>query len=102
VRIALALKGLDYDYKSVHLRRTSRLQESYRGVGVAPGAVAADGDHADAVAGHHGVPGRDPPRAAAAAGPTRGRARVRALALDIACEIHPLNNLRVLRYLVHR
>jgi glutathione S-transferase len=31
-----------------------------------------------------------------------GRARVRALALDIACEIHPLNNLRVLRYLVRR
>ncbi len=26
---------------------------------------------------------------------------MRALALDIACEIHPLNNLRVLRYLVH-
>jgi maleylacetoacetate isomerase/maleylpyruvate isomerase len=30
-----------------------------------------------------------------------GRARVRSLALDMACEIHPLNNLRVLRYLVH-
>jgi maleylacetoacetate isomerase/maleylpyruvate isomerase len=29
-----------------------------------------------------------------------GRARVRSLALDIACEIHPVNNLRVLRYLV--
>jgi maleylacetoacetate isomerase/maleylpyruvate isomerase len=29
-----------------------------------------------------------------------GRARVRALALDMACEIHPLDNLRVLRYLV--
>ena len=29
------------------------------------------------------------------------RARVRALALTIACEIHPLNNLRVLRYLTH-
>ena len=29
-----------------------------------------------------------------------GRARVRAIALDIACEIHPLDNLRVLRYLV--
>ena len=28
------------------------------------------------------------------------RARVRALALAIACEIHPLNNLRVLKYLV--
>ncbi|MCA1324938.1 maleylacetoacetate isomerase [Herbaspirillum sp. alder98] len=30
------------------------------------------------------------------------RARIRALALDIACEIHPLNNLRVLRYLKHQ
>ena len=29
-----------------------------------------------------------------------GRARVRAIALDMACEIHPLDNLRVLRYLV--
>ncbi|HEX5785357.1 MAG TPA: glutathione S-transferase C-terminal domain-containing protein, partial [Burkholderiaceae bacterium] len=29
-----------------------------------------------------------------------GRARVRALALSVACEIHPLNNLRVLKYLV--
>ena len=29
-----------------------------------------------------------------------GRARVRALSQDMACEIHPLNNLRVLRYLV--
>ena len=31
-----------------------------------------------------------------------GRARVRALAQLIACEIHPLNNLRVLKYLVAR
>jgi len=30
------------------------------------------------------------------------RARIRALSLDIACEIHPLNNLRVLRYLKHQ
>ena len=29
-----------------------------------------------------------------------GRARVRSLALSIACDIHPINNLRVLRYLV--
>jgi maleylacetoacetate isomerase/maleylpyruvate isomerase len=28
------------------------------------------------------------------------RARVRALSLAVACEIHPLNNLRVLKYLV--
>ncbi len=30
-----------------------------------------------------------------------GRARVRALALAIACDIHPIDNLRVLRYLLH-
>jgi maleylpyruvate isomerase len=30
-----------------------------------------------------------------------GRARVRALALTIACDIHPLNNLRVLNYLLN-
>jgi len=30
-----------------------------------------------------------------------GRARVRSLALLVACEIHPLNNLRALQYLVH-
>jgi len=29
-----------------------------------------------------------------------GRARVRAIALSIACDIHPLNNLRVLNYLI--
>jgi hypothetical protein len=29
----------------------------------------------------------------------RGRARVRALAQGIACDIHPINNLRVLKYL---
>lgn len=31
-----------------------------------------------------------------------GRARVRALSLSIACEIHPLNHLRVLQYLDHQ
>jgi len=34
-------------------------------------------------------------------GDALARARIRALAQDVACEIHPLNNLRVLRYLVH-
>src|SRR5262249_4409217 len=31
-----------------------------------------------------------------------GRARVRALAEIVACDIHPINNLRVLRYLIHQ
>jgi len=33
-------------------------------------------------------------------GSARDRARIRSLALDVACDIHPIDNLRVLRYLV--
>jgi maleylacetoacetate isomerase len=40
---------------------------------------------------------REPPLLPATA---EGRARVRSIALAIACEIHPLNNLRVLNYLI--
>ena len=39
------------------------------------------------------------PYAPLLAGDPGARARVRATALDVACEIHPLNNLRVLKYL---
>ena len=48
------------------------------------------------VAGDHGISRRDLSAAAAAAGRADRRARVRAIAQAIACEIHPLNNLRVL------
>jgi maleylacetoacetate isomerase len=102
VRIALALKGLDYDYRSVHLANNEHLQEAF-------GAVSAsrlvpllrDGDQLvtqslaimEYLDETHPVPPLLPKLAA-------DRAWVRSLALDIACEIHPLNNLRVLRYLV--
>lgn len=101
VRIALALKGLDYDYKAVHLARGEQLQESYAAVSASRLVpLLADGDHhltqslaiIEYLDETHPQPPLLPPDAA-------GRARVRALALDIACEIHPLNNLRVLRYL---
>ena len=102
VRIALALKGLDYDYKPVHLAKNEHLNESY-------GAVSAsrlvpllrDGDHmltqSLAIMEYLDETYPQPPLLPKA--PVE-RARVRALALDVACEIHPLNNLRVLRYLV--
>ena len=101
VRIALALKGLDYDYRAVHLARSEHLNESY--AAVSPSRLVPllrDGDESITQSlaiieyleeTHPEVPllPKDPV----------GRARVRALSLDIACEIHPLNNLRVLRYL---
>jgi maleylacetoacetate isomerase len=88
VRIALALKGLDYDYQGVHLLKNEQL---------------VDGDQvltqSLAICEYLDETHPEPPLLPV--GDAVGRARVRALALDIACEIHPLNNLRVLRYLVH-
>ena len=103
VRIALALKGLEYDYKPVHLTKDEQFKESYSAV--SPSRLVPllkDGElrltqslaiieYLDET---HPVPPLLPVDAA-------GRARVRALAYDVACEIHPLNNLRLLRYLVH-
>jgi maleylacetoacetate isomerase len=102
VRIALALKGLDYTYTSVHLPRREHLNESYAAVSAARlvPTLREDDGHLltqslaiiEYLEETHPDPALMPQDA-------RGRARVRALAYDIACEIHPLNNLRVLRYL---
>lgn len=103
VRIALALKGLDYDYKPVHLAKNEHFTESYAAVSAARLVpLLKDGEHtltqSMAIIEYLDETHPQPPLLPADAA---GRARVRALALDIACEIHPLNNLRVLRYLVH-
>ncbi len=101
VRIALALKGLSYDYKPVHLVKNEQFNESYAAVSASRLVpLLKDGDavltqslaiieYLDETHPEPPLLPRDP----------AGRARARALALDIACEIHPLNNLRVLRYL---
>ena len=102
VRIALALKGLDYDYRSVHLQRNEQLAEPYSSVSLSRLVpLLRDGEHlvtqSLAIIEYLEETHPQPPLLPADA---PGRARVRALAMDIACEIHPLNNLRVLRYLV--
>jgi maleylacetoacetate isomerase/maleylpyruvate isomerase len=103
VRIALALKGLDYDYHAVHLAKNEQFAESYAAVSASRLVpLLRDGDQSLtqslAIIEYLDETHPQPPLLPADA---LGRARVRALALDIACEIHPLNNLRVLRYLVH-
>ena len=103
VRIALALKGLDYTYRSVHLARNEQFTESYAAVSASRLVpLLHDGELAltqsMAIIEYLEETYPQPPLLPAA---PAARARVRALALDIACEIHPLNNLRVLRYLVH-
>jgi maleylacetoacetate isomerase/maleylpyruvate isomerase len=107
VRIALALKALPYTYHPVHLVKSEQLQESHAAVS-ASRLVPLLREHDDDGGSGHVLTQSlaiieyleethpEPPLLPADA---PGRARVRALALDIACEIHPLNNLRVLRYL---
>lgn len=103
VRIALNIKGLAYETRSVHLVRDGGQQhaEAYRALNpqqLVPCLV--DGkieitqslaiiDYLDEAWPHPPLfpAGRD------------DRARVRALALVVACDVHPLGNLRVLQYL---
>lgn len=103
VRIALAFKGLQYDYVPVHLARNEQFNPALTAlVDAKLVPVLQDGEQLisqslamiEYLDETHPTPPLLPADAA-------GRARVRALALDVACEIHPLNNLRVLRYLVH-
>ena len=103
VRIALALKGLEYDYKPVHLTKNEHLHESYAAVSASRLVpLLRDGDHmlTQSLAIMEYLDETHPEPPLLPSEPLE-RARVRALALDVACEIHPLNNLRVLRYLVH-
>jgi maleylacetoacetate isomerase len=103
VRIALALKGLEVDYVPVHLLKNEQGASGFVDVsdnGLVPALVDGDGPglhQSMAIIEYLDETHPQPPLLPADAA---GRARVRAIAQDIACEIHPLNNLRVLRYLV--
>jgi maleylacetoacetate isomerase/maleylpyruvate isomerase len=103
VRIALALKGLDYTYKPVHLVKNEQMQESYAAVSASrlvPLLVDGEATLSQSLAIIEYLDEAHPAPPLLPATPVE-RARVRALALDMACEVAPLNNLRVLRYLVH-
>ena len=102
VRIALGLKGLAYEYMPVHLVRREQLEAGFGELSptrLVP--VLKDGDavltQSMAIIEYLDERYPQPPLLPADA---LGRARVRAIAQHIACEIHPLDNLRVLSYLV--
>jgi maleylpyruvate isomerase len=103
VRIALNLKGLAYNYLPVHLNRDGGAQFTPAFRALSPDAVVpvlvAGGDTLNqSLAIIEWLDETQPGAALLPPGPA-ARAWVRALSQTIACEIHPLNNLRVLKYL---
>ncbi|MDQ3075108.1 MAG: maleylacetoacetate isomerase [Pseudomonadota bacterium] len=101
VRIALSLKGVDYDHHIVNLAHGDQQLAEFRAKnpqGLIP-CLEIDGhvltqslaicDYLDATHDQAPFVPSDPAE----------RAHVLALALTVACDIHPLNNLRVLKYL---
>lgn len=103
VRVALALKGLPCEYEAIHLLKDGGQQHSpaykeLNPLGIVP--TLEDGEHpltqslgiVEYLDELHPAPPLLPESAA-------DRAFVRSVALQVACEIHPVNNLRILQYL---
>jgi maleylacetoacetate isomerase len=104
VRIALNLKGLSYEILPIHLTKEGGEQRrpEYRGINPqmrVPALALSDGEvitqslaiieYLDECFPEPGLLPADPVR----------RAKIRAVAQAIACDVHPLNNLVVLQYL---
>ena len=101
VRIALNLKGVDYESRPVDLRDDVQKSADYRALnpqGLVP-TLESDGHKlTQSLAIIVYLDQRFPDPALMPRDPADG-AHVRAMAMIVACDIHPLNNLRVLKYL---
>lgn len=105
VRVALAMKGLPYRYVAHHLRHGGHRAAEYLAVnpqGLVPALVLEDGMAiAQSLAIIEYLEETVPEPALLPPDP-KGRARVRMISQMIACDIHPVNNLRVLNALRSR
>ncbi|MDB5788858.1 maleylacetoacetate isomerase [Caballeronia mineralivorans] len=105
VRIALNLKGLAYEYAPIHLLRDGgqQLKPEYRELnpdGIVPTFIDGDDVLTQSLAIIEYLE-ETHPEPALLPGRPLDRAFIRSIALQVACEIHPVDNLRVLKYLKH-
>lgn len=102
VRIALALKGLDYDYEPVNLLRGEQKEDAYLAknpTGLVPTLGTDDGAFLNqSLAIMEYIEEAHPDPSILPGGPAH-RAHARAIAATIACEAQPLMNLRIQQYL---
>ncbi|MEQ8346533.1 MAG: maleylacetoacetate isomerase [Sneathiellaceae bacterium] len=105
VRAALHLKGVAYEYRAYHLRKGEQRSEAYLAVnrfGIVPALELPDGRVLNqSLAIVEWLDEAYPAPPLLPADPV-ARARVRGMALALACEVHPLNNLKVLGVLRER
>ncbi|WP_295801370.1 maleylacetoacetate isomerase [uncultured Microbulbifer sp.] len=102
VRIALNLKGLEYQYHPVNLLKGEQRGEAYRALnpqGLVPALINDDGKTlTQSLAILEWLDETHPQVPLLPADPSE-RARIRALAYNVACDIQPIQNLRVLKYI---
>lgn len=104
LRIAMALKGLDYRLHPVSLPRMEHREAGYLTVnpqGLVPALVDGDAVFTQSLAIIEYLDETHPDPPFLPRDPAR-RAQARAFAQIVGCDIHPLNNVRVLRYLQSR
>lgn len=98
LRIALNLKGLDYDYVAVDLRKNEHQGAAFKALnpqGLVPALVEGEVVLTQSVAIIEWLEERHPTPALLPAD-VNDRAHVRALAALVGCDIHPVNNKRIL------
>lgn len=101
VRIGLRLKNITVEQRAIHLRLGAQMVPEYLAVnpqGLVPALQIMNENLTQSLAILEYLDETDPEPPLLPTDPL-GRARVRSLAQVIACDIHPLNNLRVLKYL---
>jgi maleylacetoacetate isomerase len=103
VRLALAFKGLSYEQTPIDLRRDGQSSLGFKVMnpqGLVPYFIDGSAGMNQSVAIIEYLEETYPEPPLLPADPVR-RAHVRAAALIVACDIHPINNQRVLKYLKH-